>query len=177
MRFVHNWLRKRPYALCRSCRGMEDLQLSYKSFGPLMLKTFEKTPPKQCYPETFGARTRGNAGTHDVALSHVGFTAVRHRTRTPRQADDCWSVRGAEALLCVVLWAPDPHHALCPHASAGCAAVGHWPAAPPASHHWLSGPHRLMHMPRPCYLGAQEDFPAALSLAIKACRHPPHAGA
>jgi hypothetical protein len=29
MRFVHNWLRKTPYALCGSCRGMEDLQLSY----------------------------------------------------------------------------------------------------------------------------------------------------
>jgi hypothetical protein len=54
----------------------------------------------------FGARTRGNAGTHDVALGHVGFTAVRRRTRTPRQAGDCWSVCGAEALRCVVLWAP-----------------------------------------------------------------------
>jgi hypothetical protein len=86
----------------------------------------------------FGARTRGNAGTHNVALGHVGFTAVRRCARTPRQADDCWSVRGVEALLCVVLWAPDPRHALRLHASAGRAAFVHWPVASPAGHHWSS---------------------------------------
>jgi hypothetical protein len=35
MQFVHNWLRKRPYALCKSCRGILDLQLSYLHLGAL----------------------------------------------------------------------------------------------------------------------------------------------
>jgi hypothetical protein len=35
MHFVHNWLRKRPYALSRSCRGLCDLQLSYRLLGAL----------------------------------------------------------------------------------------------------------------------------------------------
>jgi hypothetical protein len=35
MRFVNSWLRKTLYGLCRSCRGLIDLQLSYLSLGPL----------------------------------------------------------------------------------------------------------------------------------------------
>jgi hypothetical protein len=42
MHFVHNWLRKRTYALCKSCRGSRDLQLSYYSLGPLMCQNCEK---------------------------------------------------------------------------------------------------------------------------------------
>jgi hypothetical protein len=42
MQFVHNWLRKRSYALCKSCRGMPDLQLSYSNFCALHLKFLEK---------------------------------------------------------------------------------------------------------------------------------------
>jgi hypothetical protein len=41
MHFVHKWLRKPPYALCRSCRGMLDLQLCYWSLGPLLFRNFE----------------------------------------------------------------------------------------------------------------------------------------
>jgi hypothetical protein len=103
---VHKWLRKRPDALSRSCRGSRDPQLSNKLFGSLLLKKFEKNPPKQCYPETFGARTSGNVGVRDVPPSHVGLTAIRHRACTPRKAGDCWSVRGAEARLCMVLVGP-----------------------------------------------------------------------
>jgi hypothetical protein len=47
MRFVHNWLRKRPYTLCRSCRGIGDLQLWYSPLGPLQFKNLEKNPSKQ----------------------------------------------------------------------------------------------------------------------------------
>jgi hypothetical protein len=35
IQIVHNWLRKSPYALCESGRGLIDLQLSYLSLGPL----------------------------------------------------------------------------------------------------------------------------------------------
>jgi hypothetical protein len=35
MQFVHNWWRKTPYSLSRSCRGLSDLQLSYRSLGAL----------------------------------------------------------------------------------------------------------------------------------------------
>jgi hypothetical protein len=52
MPFVHNWLRKRPYTLCRSCRGMGDLQLCYLGIGQQLLRNFEKNPSKQFYPET-----------------------------------------------------------------------------------------------------------------------------
>jgi hypothetical protein len=47
MRIVHKWLRKRPYALCKSCRGLIGLQLSYLSLGPLQLKNLEKNWFKQ----------------------------------------------------------------------------------------------------------------------------------
>jgi hypothetical protein len=43
MQFVDNWLRKRPYALCKSCRGMLDLQLSYSNLGALQFNFLEKT--------------------------------------------------------------------------------------------------------------------------------------
>jgi hypothetical protein len=46
MPFVRNWLRKTPYALCRSCRGIRDLQLSYYPLGPLQLEKFEKNSLK-----------------------------------------------------------------------------------------------------------------------------------
>jgi hypothetical protein len=47
MRFVHNWLRKRSYALCRSCRGMLDLQLSYSNFCALLFNFLEFWSVKQ----------------------------------------------------------------------------------------------------------------------------------
>jgi hypothetical protein len=36
MQFVHKWLRKTPYALCRNCRGVRDLQRFYLSLGSLL---------------------------------------------------------------------------------------------------------------------------------------------
>jgi hypothetical protein len=62
--FVHKWLRKTPYALCRSCRGMLDLQLSYSNLGALQFKFLEKTAVKQGNPEMISRR---NVLLHDVA--------------------------------------------------------------------------------------------------------------
>jgi hypothetical protein len=44
MHFVHKLLRKRPYTLCNSCRGMLDLPLSYSNFCALPFKFLEKNP-------------------------------------------------------------------------------------------------------------------------------------
>jgi hypothetical protein len=63
MQFVHKWLRKRPYALYKSCRGLQDLQLSSSYLGALLFQNFEKNsfenrqtkfqphPPGLCTPE------------------------------------------------------------------------------------------------------------------------------
>jgi hypothetical protein len=51
MQFVHNWLIKRPYALCKSCRGMPDLQISYSNFCALQFKFLEKNPCQSRHAE------------------------------------------------------------------------------------------------------------------------------
>jgi hypothetical protein len=48
IQFVQKWLRKRPYALNQSCRGIGDLPLCCCSLGPLLLKNLEKNWFKQC---------------------------------------------------------------------------------------------------------------------------------
>jgi hypothetical protein len=40
MPLVQKWLSKTPYALCRCCRGVLDLQLCYLPQGALQLKMF-----------------------------------------------------------------------------------------------------------------------------------------
>jgi hypothetical protein len=50
MHFVH---KKPSYALCRSCRGMLDLQLSYSNLGALQFNFLEKTAVEQGNPEMF----------------------------------------------------------------------------------------------------------------------------
>jgi hypothetical protein len=47
MQFVHKRLRKRSYALSKSCRGMLDLQLSYSNFCALQLNFLEFWSVKQ----------------------------------------------------------------------------------------------------------------------------------
>jgi hypothetical protein len=53
LQIVHNRLRKRPYALCKSCRGSRDLQLWYSSFSPLQFNFLEKNKVKACQFELF----------------------------------------------------------------------------------------------------------------------------
>jgi hypothetical protein len=64
MHFVHKWLRRAPYALCRSCRGMLDLQLFYSNLSALQFNFLEKTVVKQGNLEMISRR---NALLHDVA--------------------------------------------------------------------------------------------------------------
>jgi hypothetical protein len=49
MQFVHKRLRKRPYALCGSCRGILDLQLFYSNFCALQFNFLEFWSVKQGY--------------------------------------------------------------------------------------------------------------------------------
>jgi hypothetical protein len=64
MHFVQNWLRKRPYALCKSCKGILNLQLSYSNLGALQFNFLEKTAVEQGNPEMFPRR---NMLLRDVA--------------------------------------------------------------------------------------------------------------
>jgi hypothetical protein len=64
MHFVHNWLIKRPCALCKSCKGILDLQLSYSNLGALQFNFLEKTTVEQGHPEMISRR---NALLRDVA--------------------------------------------------------------------------------------------------------------
>jgi hypothetical protein len=53
LQIVHNRLRKRPYTLCKSCRGSKDLQLWYSSVCPLQFNFLEKNRVKACQFEPF----------------------------------------------------------------------------------------------------------------------------
>jgi hypothetical protein len=102
MRFMHNWLRKRPYALCESCRGSGDLQLCYSLLGPLLFNFLEFWSIKQGYLEIFRApgapeRTaRRRALGHALPLPQTPPWA-RHGRRCPtgstRLAQGAWMAR------------------------------------------------------------------------------------
>jgi hypothetical protein len=53
MHFVHKWVRKRPYTLCKSCRGILDLQLSNLHLGALQFNFLELHSVKQGYLKNF----------------------------------------------------------------------------------------------------------------------------
>jgi hypothetical protein len=61
MHFVHKWVRKRPYTLCKSCRGILDLQLSYLHLGALQFNYLELHSVKQGYLKIFAGT--GRSGT------------------------------------------------------------------------------------------------------------------
>jgi hypothetical protein len=69
MHFVHNWLRKRPYALGKSCRGSRDLQLRYRSLWVLQFEFLEKLLVKVGQSELFWhQRSRACAERRRCAL-------------------------------------------------------------------------------------------------------------
>jgi hypothetical protein len=91
IKFGHKWLRKRPYALCKSCRGWIGLQLLYLSFGSLQFKNLEKHGSNRA-KRNFKRVDRDTRATSRA-------TSSRHAepppgARTPRPASDRWSVRG-----------------------------------------------------------------------------------
>jgi hypothetical protein len=53
MQFVQRWLRKTIYGLCRSRRGLGDLQLCYSPVGPLLLKNLKQNTIEQGQVEFF----------------------------------------------------------------------------------------------------------------------------
>jgi hypothetical protein len=47
LQFVQKWMRKTVCGLCRSCRGLRDLELCYSPLGPLLLKNLEQNTVEQ----------------------------------------------------------------------------------------------------------------------------------
>jgi hypothetical protein len=82
MQFVHNRLRKRPYALCESCRGMLDLQLSYSNFCALQFNFLEFWSVKQGYVKWCSGASRSLPWLHDAA--RPPGNRVVGPARTPR---------------------------------------------------------------------------------------------
>jgi hypothetical protein len=127
MLFVHKWLRKRPYTLCRSCRGMGDLQLFYYVLGPLLLKNLEQIAVEQSQIKFKTSRPRR---ARDVACArprwsqpYVAVPVVHERQGGP--ATDGSSAE--PQLLCVT--------SVDPLDGATCRVhTGH--AAPPTHRHW-----------------------------------------
>jgi hypothetical protein len=79
MQFVNSWLRKRPYALSRSCRGSRDLQLSYYSLGPHMCQNVRKTRSNSATLHCGGTRTRLDS-VRSRRRARPPVTAVPHHT-------------------------------------------------------------------------------------------------
>jgi hypothetical protein len=105
MCFVHNWLRKRPYTLCRSCRGIGDLQLCYSPLGPLLLKNLEQNTVEQGQVGCFKSvaprvraharrRARGHASLCRRPTEHncQCTAATAGPTGSTRQAQGHWTV-------------------------------------------------------------------------------------
>jgi hypothetical protein len=103
MPYVHNWLRKPPYALCRSCRGMLDLQLSYSNLSALQFKFLEFQMVKQGYMELF----RKNS----TPLK----PPARRRRATPCHVRPSWDPLGLDAEAPLRPSVPQPPHRR-PHA-------------------------------------------------------------
>jgi hypothetical protein len=124
LHFMQNPLIKTLYALSRSCRGSRNLEFSYKSFGPLLLKNFEKRAVKQCYFDVFQSQSaRARVG---AALRAHPATSAHHRTRrtrTPTRACDRWFVRRSLATVWNTGRPLGQRHVLRTHPPAGCAAL------------------------------------------------------
>jgi hypothetical protein len=82
IRFVHNWLRKRPYALCESCRGSGDLQLCFSLLGPLLFNFLEIFSVKQGCLKKF--RRHWRSGTRRPRRCRASPAPWSLWSRTPR---------------------------------------------------------------------------------------------
>jgi hypothetical protein len=87
IKFVHKWLRKSPYALCKSCRGLIGLQLFYLSLGPLQFKNLEKNCFKQSQTKFNRVDTRHTRDVvRDAVAAHRTARLVRARRGLPPTA-------------------------------------------------------------------------------------------
>jgi hypothetical protein len=149
LQFVHNWLRKRPYALCEHCRGSRDLQLWYSSVCPLQFNFFGVSLSQTGLLEMFSTRLALSTQPRDAGAPHRAqppWTRVVGPARTPR-------FHGSHAANAGGLGGAPP--TCLPHSR--CATRGSH-AAPSATCDVavLGRPRRPCRrpMPRPCCLGA-----------------------
>jgi hypothetical protein len=96
MQFVQKWLRKLPYTLYKSCRGMQDLPLWYMSLWALQFIFLSKCWSNCAKPNL---NSPWNAPARDVAGTPCLPAAVPRRTCTPATS----GLSAAPWLLCVTL--------------------------------------------------------------------------
>jgi hypothetical protein len=153
MQFVHNWLRKKPYALCKSCRGMLDLQLSYSNFCALQFNFLEFWSVKQGYTEILRPHTELHTPEHGaprLARAPPPGTRAMGPTWTPRphglHAENTGALDDAPPTSL-----PHPAHATCSRS----------PHRPPT----LSPPYRSRKSPSPTAHTATPQFSHRLELS------------
>jgi hypothetical protein len=142
MRIVHNWFRKRPYALCKSCRGSRDLQLRYRSLWVLQFEFLEKLLVKVGQSEMFWhQRSRARAKRRRCALQRS--TAVGPWAQTPRRATTRWSMHRSRRTAFPALSPRSTRRAPSGHAA---------PTMPPAANRDAAVPDRARRRtPHPCH--------------------------
>jgi hypothetical protein len=91
IQIVQKWLRKRPYALCESCRGSGDLQLFYSLLGPLLFNYLEFCSVKQGYLKNF--RRHWRSGMRRPRRRRASPAPRPRWVPTPRPASVRWSTR------------------------------------------------------------------------------------
>jgi hypothetical protein len=85
---MQNLVFKTCISLCKSCRGLLDLQLCYSLLVALWLQKFEKMSVKQSYLEMKMSRERA---THDAVMPrpHVGLPyALTLRMTSVRRSEE-----------------------------------------------------------------------------------------
>jgi hypothetical protein len=105
MHFVHKWVRKRPCALCKSCRGILDLQLSYLHLSALQFNFLELHSDKQSYLKIFEGT--GYSETRRPRRRRAPPAPWSRWARTPRPTSVCQSARRGTPLRRTAF--PSPH--------------------------------------------------------------------
>jgi hypothetical protein len=140
MLFMQNLVIKTPNSLCRSGRGIVDLQLCYFVQGALWFQKVEKIDFENRLSEPFlhaNARARSSATSRARHVGAPPYTPYPRRARTPRHRSVQRSLRCADVLLCMTSTA------------AGMVPSGEatLTGAPPTARHWPPG---QPHVAEPC---------------------------
>jgi hypothetical protein len=128
MQFAQKWWRKRPYTLCRSCRGIGDLQLCYSPLGPLLLKNLKKNAVEQGQVNFYsmpapGVRARARRRARGHARPHRRLTGYDRRSTAATAGPKAFHRRSHPILHCHALHAHGPRETDPRRPANGVAAV------------------------------------------------------